>query len=66
MSPSGSAVLTPDDERALAAELFSAGARHCTEEGLGDFDITFAYEAVAHAAGIAGDADQPAATPKWR
>jgi hypothetical protein len=29
----------------------------CTREGIGDFDLAFAYEALARAAAIAGDAD---------
>jgi DNA-binding transcriptional MerR regulator len=31
---------------------------HCTENGLGDFDLAFAYEALARGHAIAGDAEQ--------
>jgi DNA-binding transcriptional MerR regulator len=31
---------------------------HCTENGLGDFDLAFAYEALARGHAIAGNADQ--------
>lgn len=49
------------DQRLLAAQLFNETWRLmdlCQENGIGDWDLAFAYEALARAHAIAGGADQ--------